>query len=143
MTSAVAPGSSRLDALPAWARPAMVGAVALGVCVAVNVRDPNGVGSYGTCPFLLVTGWHCPGCGTLRATRALTRGDVTLAADLNLLTTVALPVLVFGWVTWLLSTTGRRTSAWRPPAWLGTSVAVLVPLFLVLRNTPWLAALAP
>lgn len=79
----------------------------------------------------------------MRATRALTHGDLLLAADLNALYVLALPFLLFGWVTWLLASTGQRTRAWRPPAVLGTTIAVAAPLFLVLRNLPWFAVLAP
>lgn len=128
---------------PSWVRPVLVGAGALGVCVAVNVRDPNAAGSFGLCPFLAVTGWQCPGCGTLRATRALTRGDLLLAADLNVLTTLLVPALIVAWVTWLLATSGRRSATWQLPSWAGTAVAVAVPLFWIARNTPWFAVLAP
>lgn len=128
----------------AWLRPAVVGVAALGVCVAVNVRDPNVAGNLGLCPFLAVTGWQCPGCGTLRATRALTRGDVLLAADLNVLTTLLLPVLIVAWGSWMLSATGRRRQAtWQLPSWAGTTLALAVPAFWILRNTPMFAVLAP
>lgn len=127
----------------AWLKPATVGLAALGVCVAVNVRDPNGAGSFGMCPFLFATGLQCPGCGTLRAVRAFTRGDILMALDLNVLSTVLLPILVVAWVSWLLVSLGRRDETMQLPAWAGTAVALFVPVFWVARNTPWLAVLAP
>lgn len=130
-------------ARPSWLGPVAAGAGALAVCVAVNVRDPNQAGSFAVCPFLAVTGWQCPGCGTLRAVRALTRGDVVLALDLNALTTLLLPLLLVAWASWFGVALGRRRSTVRLPAWAGTAVAVAVPSFWVARNTPWLTVLAP
>lgn len=128
---------------PAWLRPAATGAAALGVCVAVNVRDPNGAGTFGMCPFLFATGLQCPGCGTLRAVRALTRGDILTAIDLNVLSTVMIPLLIAAWVSWLLVSLGKRDETFQLPVWAGTTLAILVPVFLVARNTPWFAVLAP
>ena len=51
--------------------PLVVAASALiGRAYVANV-DPNVAGHYPTCPILAVTGWYCPGCGTLRAVHAL------------------------------------------------------------------------
>ena len=33
-------------------------------------------GHYPTCPFLAITGWYCPGCGSLRAVHDLLHGDL-------------------------------------------------------------------
>ena len=33
--------------------------------------DPRNPGTYPICPFLGLTGFHCPGCGTLRALHQL------------------------------------------------------------------------
>lgn len=106
------------------------------------MRDPNDDGSFLSCPFLTVTGHQCPGCGTLRALRALTGGDVGSAVGLNALTTGLLPVLAVGWVLWLRATlTGRPAP--QLPVWLGWAVAAVVPLFWVARNLAPFAALAP
>ena len=117
-------------------RPALVGAAALGACLLVNVVDPNDPGSLGTCPFLWATGLDCPGCGTLRALRATTRGDLALAADHNLLTVLLLPLLVAALVTWWRAERGTRPDVLRLP-WLAPALAVVVPVFWVARNLPW------
>jgi hypothetical protein len=130
--------------LPPTAAPLATAVVALAGCAAVTVADPNEPGHYPTCPFLALTGLQCPGCGTLRAVRALLHGDLLAAASLNLLTVALLPVLAWGWVGWLQHRRGRRA---RPPA-IPTAAAwalvVVVPAFWLLRNLPvapwaWLA----
>ncbi len=126
-----------------WLAPAAVAAAAAGGAVAVALVDPNEGGHYPTCPFLAVTGLWCPGCGTLRAVHALTHGDVATAVDLNALTVLLLPVLVLAWVGWLAFRVGRRPAPPRVPTWAGTTIAVAVPAFWVLRNLPVTAALAP
>lgn len=98
------------------------------------------------CPLHLLTGLHCPGCGTQRALHALLHGHWQLAAGHNLLAALYAPVVVFGGVEELragLSGQPRRASfLYRP--WFGWLTVVLVLVFAVLRNLPgalghWLA----
>jgi hypothetical protein len=127
--------------------PATVSLAALGACAVVAAVDPNEPGHYPTCPFKLVTGLDCPGCGTLRAIHALTRGDLLLAMDHNVLTVLFLPVLVWAWLGWWRHRRGERAE---PPALTGRvalAVPVVVGLFWVVRNLPieplaWLASTA-
>ena len=120
-------------------RPAVATAAALGVCLLVNVVDPNEPGSLGLCPFTWATGGlDCPGCGTLRATRALTRGDIGLAADHNLLFVALVPLLLWGLAGWWRHELGRRPHAPRVPQLLAIGLAVAMPLWRIGRNLPWL-----
>lgn len=140
MTAHAVVGSGRVRALQA---PLGVAALAVASVGFVAVVDPNEAGHYPTCPFLAVTGYFCPGCGSLRAVHALAHGDLGAAVGLNVLTVLAALALGVGWVGW----------AWR--AWSGsprTSVApsrllwalvVVVCVFGVLRNLPVGATLAP
>jgi hypothetical protein len=133
----VRPGGTRT----AWAAP--VGALAAGaVAVAVVATiDPEQPGHYPTCPFLSVTGWWCPGCGSLRAVHALAHGDVATAVDRNVLLVLTLPVLLVAWTAWLRRTITGRAQRALPLAALWTGLAI-VGAFWVLRNVPagsWLA----
>lgn len=120
-------------------RPLLATVAALGGCVAVNLVDPNEPGALGLCPFTALTGLDCPGCGTLRATRALTRGDLLRAADHNLLFVLLVPLLLWGLVAWWRHERGRRAATPRVPTALATAVAVAVPGWWVARNLPWFA----
>lgn len=120
-------------------RPAIVTAAALGVCALVNVIDPNEPGSLGLCPFKWATGGlDCPGCGTLRATRALTRGDLVVAADHNLLFVTLVPLLLWGLVAWWRHEVGRRPHAPRMPQLVAVALPAVLSLWWVGRNLPWL-----
>src|ERR1044072_5375565 len=78
----------------------LTGALAVGLALALHVRDPHSSGSWGFCPWLVLTGHSCPGCGSLRAMNALTNGDLVGALSSNLLFVLMLPVLAFWWVRW-------------------------------------------
>ena len=67
-------------------QPALALAAALAYGVVVHLHDPTQPGNYPTCPFLWLTGWACPGCGTLRASHELTEGNVVGALAYNPLT---------------------------------------------------------
>jgi len=121
---------------------------ALGISLALALLflfNPADNGWYPHCVFHELTGWHCPGCGTLRAGYQLLHGNIREALSLNLLAVVFLPAYA---LTYLYR--GIRKSEWylfddmfRSPV-AGWTVAILVSLFWILRNiniTPfsWLA----
>ena len=123
--------------------PVLLAGAVLGASVLLHLRDPHESGSYGFCPWLVLTGTYCPGCGGLRAVNDLTRGDLAAAASSNLFFVGALPLLLLGWGRWLTDRwrgVERRVSsrtALRYAAVLGAVALV----FTVLRNLPgsWLA----
>jgi hypothetical protein len=114
--------------------------------VALHVRDPHQQGSWGFCPWLLLTGTYCPGCGGLRAVNDLTHGRVLDAASSNLLLVGALPVAIALWARAVGQRWRGLRRSWPPGrvnvAWAAAVVALLG--FWVLRNLPldavsWLA----
>jgi len=121
-------------------------AAVVGAALAVlALRDPHVAGSYGECPLVAFTGLWCPLCGGLRATWDLLHGDVAGAWSMNVVVTVALPVLVVAWGWWLAVRVRARTlPAWvRSPRLPVVALGLLV-VFGVLRNLPALApVLAP
>jgi len=122
-----------------WVGPALAGGAALAICAAVALRDPRQEGSFGTCPWLLVTGTHCPGCGTLRTLNRLVNGDVVGAASYNLLTLLAAPVMAYAWLRWALPP--HITSRWpvlgHLPARAIWGLTALIAIFWLTRNLPW------
>ena len=123
--------------------PLVVGGLVLATTVALRLHDPHQQGSWGLCPFRLLTGWDCPGCGGLRAVNDLTHGDVAAAAGSNLFLVASLPGLVALWAWWLWRTLHGQSP--RPAGLrvkpLVTAYFVLLLVFTVVRNTPWGAAL--
>ena len=124
--------------------PLLVGGAGLASLALLHVRDPHHSGSYGYCPFLVLTGHPCPGCGGLRAMNDLTNGDFVGAVSSNAMAVVLLGLLFGAWVVWM----SRRWRGRRGPlpglnATAVVWVAVAFVVFGVVRNTPWGAWLAP
>jgi hypothetical protein len=116
----------------------------LGACAAaaglalVFTVDPATSRWYPHCPFHMLTGYSCPGCGALRALHQLLRGHLLAAARLNALALVVGPYLAFEvGASVLQAATGRAgRSPHLPAAWLRALVALAL-AFGVLRNLPF------
>jgi hypothetical protein len=127
-----------------WAAPWAVLAGVAAATTYVALIDPDQPGHYPTCPFLALTGYYCPGCGSLRMVHALTRGHVAEAFGRNPLAFATLPLLGYLWVRWTVSArTGRPLQAkiLHPVAII--VFAVVSAGYWVLRNLPFAHALAP
>jgi hypothetical protein len=136
-----------MTTVPQWRRSlrgegrlATAGLLGLLVAIVATV-DPHTSGRYPTCPFHAVTGLWCPGCGGLRAVHDLTHGHLALALHENVLVVLLGPSLVVWWLV------ARRTVDRPGPLVLsarGTiAVAVLMAVFMLVRNLPVGAGLAP
>lgn len=120
---------------------AAAGGAALAVLATV---DPHQPGHYPTCPFLALTGWFCPGCGSLRALHDLTQLDVAGAWGMNPLLLVVLPFLVVTWVLWTRRTVRGTPKSRLLPGWAVIGLLVVLVAYGVARNVPALAPwLAP
>ena len=53
--------------------------ISVGGLVLLYFFPPSEYNFYPRCPFYLLTGWKCPGCGTLRALSAVLHGDLRAA----------------------------------------------------------------
>ena len=124
--------------------PVVVGIAGVAAATLLHVRDPSVDGSYGSCPFLELTGRPCPGCGGLRAVSALTHGDVVGALSSNLLAVALAVILIVVWAAWVVRR-ARGTDARMLVMSDRALVLVLVVslAFGVVRNLPWGAGLAP
>lgn len=145
--SAVTVTDTRLASQPVvgrWARlrgPVIAGACVVAATVYVATFDPNAGGHYPGCPLKILTGLDCPACGGLRATFALTRGDLAVALDQNIMAVFVLPLLVVWWLVIIKQRwSGRQRivtpeSAARRRALIWTIVAISL-VFTVVRNLP-------
>ena len=74
----------------------MIALVAVAVLCAAGIYyfyDPSLNGFFPRCPFLSITGWRCPGCGSQRAIHAILHGDLATAWHFNAMMVVSLPIL--------------------------------------------------
>ena len=60
-------------------------------------------GAWGFCPWLVLTGTYCPGCGGLRAVNDLTNGDVRAAFASNALFVALVPAIAVMWTRSVVS----------------------------------------
>ncbi len=142
MTASTLPaaGTGRARALRA---PLATAGAALAATGYVGLVDPNQSGHYPTCPFLAITGYYCPGCGSLRAVHALTHGDVGAAVGLNVLTVVGLVVVAVFWGLWAVRSWRGQPRTRVAPAWTLYLALGVVVVFWIVRNLTIGEALAP
>src|ERR1700758_5585919 len=107
------------------------GALLDGTLGYIGLVDPPRPGSFfPLCPFRLLTGLNCPGCGALRMTHDVLHGDLVAAIKDNVLLLVGIPLLV-GWVL-------LRRRRGKSPMTLPATVTVVITLlaWTVVRNLP-------
>ena len=93
-------------------------AVAVLGCATLLYRvDPAKGGAYPPCPLHAMTGYYCPGCGSLRAVHRLLHGQLATAFRMNPLLVASLPVLG---LLWLFPDWQRKR--WVP--WLALAIVV-------------------
>ena len=124
--------------------------IALGIMAGIGVIllrvfDPATAGIFPPCPVHYLTGWYCPGCGSLRAMHALLHGNFLQAWAMNPLTVILLPFLSYGLMSEVLvQTRGIRLPQPALSAGQIRALFVVIVLFGVVRNVPvqpfaWLA----
>ncbi|MGI8718529.1 MAG: DUF2752 domain-containing protein [Lapillicoccus sp.] len=122
--------------------PAAVVAAASAGAAYLYAVDPHEPGHYPPCPFLALTGYWCPGCGSARALHALLRGDLGTALVHNPATPLVLGYLLWTFVSWTRwRVTGRARQL--APAWRLHVAWVAIIAFWVLRNVPGWTWLSP
>lgn len=82
--------------VPAKCRRLSVVAAIFVLLVAVSIYfyfDPTDSVFFPRCPFLVATGYQCPGCGSQRAIHALLHGDIVSAWHYNCILLVFAPLV--------------------------------------------------
>jgi Protein of unknown function (DUF2752) len=104
---------------------------------ALDFFDPATSGLFPPCPLRYLTGWYCPGCGSLRALHQLLHGNLRDAWALNPLTVVLLPFLAYGMVSGaIFEIRGRHLPRlFLPAVWIHALCAAII-LFGIARNIP-------
>ena len=102
------------------------------------VFEPGKSGFFPACPFRLLTGFSCPGCGTTRALHEILHGHFAAAFMLNPLLLLAIPFLLFALLRY--SVIVMRGGVPRPnalPAPVIYALFVFIVSFWIFRNTPF------
>lgn len=123
----------------------VVASLALGAAaIYTAAMNPYQAGFFPPCIFLATSGHWCPGCGGLRATHELLRGDFGAAMGMNpVVVLVILPLIVVSMTWWWLSAAGVRMPKVSIPTWAAWVLPALLGMFWIVRNIPalepWLA----
>lgn len=125
-----------------WAFTIGAGATAaVGLIALLSAHTPGESSLLPPCMFHAATGLFCPGCGITRAMHALVHGDIVRAWSMN-------PLALIGLMAFALELVDRALGQ---PAWWnkGRTLlhdargwAVLVIVFVVGRNLPWMPFVA-
>ncbi len=117
----------------------------LGGITVLFAYDPASTGMFPQCPFYAITGFHCPGCGTLRALHQLFNGNLITALGLNSLAMLSLPFLAYSFMSRIAQEARGQAfpTVFIPAGWIWALFVVVI-LFWVFRNIPiypfsWLA----
>ena len=100
--------------------------------------EPGKTGFFPACPFRLLTGFTCPGCGVTRALHQILHGHFYTAFTLNPLFLLAVPFLLFALLRY--SAIVMRGGVPRPnalPAPYIYAIFFAILSFWIFRNTPF------
>lgn len=101
-----------------------------------DARSPGSF--FPQCPFHLLTGLYCPGCGSQRALSALFHGHLMESMHYNFLAIASLPFLIYSAYVYCINFF-RQKKINQPifyKTWFVWLILILVILFTVLRNIP-------
>ena len=96
--------------------------------------DPAASRWFPRCPFLTLTGWQCPGCGSQRAVHALLGGDVAAAWRHNAALVVAIPLLILYLLGEMKRKSWPRFYALLNHSWVIIAILAAVVCWWALRN---------
>lgn len=113
-----------------------------GICIVVFVfvyrqYDPRLYSMFPKCPFLRLTGYRCPGCGSQRAIHDLLNLDISSAWHANQLLVVSIPYLAVGYSFLLFGRPTQKMIFLRKLLYGPMAIKlvfVLVMAFWILRN---------
>jgi Protein of unknown function (DUF2752) len=99
--------------------------------------EPGASAIFPPCPLHALTGWYCPGCGSLRALHQLLHGNLRAAFAFNPFAVLTLPFLTYGIASFAaLQIRGRALPRrFIPAPWIWALAAAIL-LFGIARNIP-------
>jgi hypothetical protein len=116
---------------------AIVGATLAALVYLFLFNPASGSAFYPSCPLRLLTGFYCPGCGTLRGLHQLLHGHLFGALSYNPLMVATLPFIGYAYLSYtMLALRGSGLPRVFVPPVLIKALFWVVIAFGVLRNIP-------
>lgn len=118
-----------------WPFIGAAGAIAVYLLYTHDPSKPSGF-PFPKCLLHQFTGWHCPGCGTTRATHQFLHGNIKEGLAYNPILGLALPLLaLLFFETWARR---RRRPSPNFTARMAPWILWVVLAYAILRNLPWM-----
>ncbi len=116
----------------------LTGAAVIAISLLYFFIDARETDIFPRCPFYLLTGLFCPGCGSQRAVSALLHLDIGSALRYNSLLVASLPLIMYSAYVALMNAFGSRKLQQKlvHSPWFIRVVAIVVIAFAILRNLP-------
>jgi hypothetical protein len=118
-----------------WLRWVVLAGLA-GIAVLLWRYQPAGQVFYPRCWTYSMTGLKCPGCGVLRATHAMLRGEFGLAWVLNPLWVCIAPLVAWTTLAWVAGMFGLKLPNPLARPWVLGAVGGLAVAYGIVRNIP-------
>lgn len=93
------------------------------------------------CPFALLTGTACPGCGLSRALAWMVRGDLARSWSYHPVAGLLALEIAAGWGLWMLRRRGR--AAWLQQRWVDAALLGTAVLLVVVWVLRWISGTLP
>jgi hypothetical protein len=115
----------------------VVGATLAALAYLFLFNPSSGASYFPSCPLRLLTGFYCPGCGTLRGLHQLLHGHLDKAFGFNPLMVLSLPFIGYAYLSYtMMALRGRGLPKFFVPPVLIKALFWVVVAFGVLRNIP-------
>ncbi|WP_103067948.1 DUF2752 domain-containing protein [Aquimarina sediminis] len=112
--------------------------IGIGISVLLSLyyfSDPSGVSYFPKCPFYLLTGFHCPGCGSQRALHQLLHFNIIETLNYNALYILGIGTIVYNLSIKAINKYGNKdyyNILYHPKTPI--VIGVIIVLFWILRN---------
>jgi cytochrome bd-type quinol oxidase subunit 2 len=120
-----------------WWKVLAIAAILVSGLLVIFAFDPAHSNVFPPCPFKTLTGFYCPGCGSLRAVHQILHGHFFAALRLNPMMVVFSCAMVLIFIALRLK--GKNAERLRrvlSGAWIGWIVFVLIVVYWLCRNIP-------
>ena len=101
------------------------------------IFDPDNNIYFPKCPFNLITGFDCPGCGSQRAVHHLMNFNILEALKANALLVLSIPYIITGYIFELIKKPGKKFLKWRKILFGEKTIYIILVIiiaFWILRN---------
>lgn len=104
-----------------------------------SAYNPAEYAIFPRCPFRMITGYKCPGCGSQRAVHELFHANLSMAMHYNILLVISVPYLLLAFVFDIVKNTNPAYLRWRRRIFGKNAIIIILGIIIVywvLRNTP-------